>query len=383
MTAGLDFIDTSFENASPLWYAVDPSGTVQVHLLYDHERGSPNRAAGHWHFLLQGRPGAKLSLVLNNLDNVYNGRPGSVAGEAGITVVSADGRNWQPVPTRQVPVGRVGIDVQLTGPRLYVARVEPYRVSDLETLLASIRGHPAVEITRIGKTVAGRDLEIIRVGNAAAPHRIFLRARAHPWEAGGNWVLQGLIRRLLQEEAAARRCRDRYCLYLLPMANKDGVARGMTRFNLAGEDLNRNWDRPADPVLAPENYALEVWLEAMIRKGQRPQLALDLHNDGQGSLHVSRPLVADLNRYRARMQVLEKLLRQHTWFTEGSTPPSFQNSGTLGDGWLERYGIDAAIHEFNASWIAGVKDHPSGRHWEQYGAQLAMVFADYCATLDP
>jgi hypothetical protein len=27
----------------------------------------------------------------------------------------------------------------------------------------------------------------------------------------------------------------------MPMAAKDGVARGMTRFNLAGMDLNRNW----------------------------------------------------------------------------------------------------------------------------------------------
>ena len=26
------------------------------------------------------------------------------------------------------------------------------------------------------------------------------------------------------------------------MANKDGVARGGTRFNLRGKDLNRNWD---------------------------------------------------------------------------------------------------------------------------------------------
>ena len=49
---GLEFIDTSFENASPLWYEAAPDGTVLVHLLYDHERSSPNRAAGHFHFRL-------------------------------------------------------------------------------------------------------------------------------------------------------------------------------------------------------------------------------------------------------------------------------------------------------------------------------------------
>ena len=61
------------------------------------------------------------------------------------------------------------------------------------------------EITTIGKTVAGRDLEIVRIGDPAAPYRVFLRARAHPWEPGSNWVVQGLIQRLLKDDAEARR----------------------------------------------------------------------------------------------------------------------------------------------------------------------------------
>src|SRR5262245_24296855 len=59
---GLEFIDTSFENASPLWYEIAPDGTVNVYLLYDHERSSPNRAAGHFHFLIQAKAGSQLTL---------------------------------------------------------------------------------------------------------------------------------------------------------------------------------------------------------------------------------------------------------------------------------------------------------------------------------
>ena len=33
-----------------------------------------------------------------------------------------------------------------------------------------------------------------------SPHHVLLRARAHPWEPGGNWVVQGLIRRLGTDE---------------------------------------------------------------------------------------------------------------------------------------------------------------------------------------
>ena len=379
----LEFIDTSFENASPLWYESAADGTVQVHLLYDHERSSPNRAAGHFYFLLHGRPGAKITLEFKNLDNVWNGRSGSVAKELNTAVISPDGRTWQSVPTEHLPTNRVRLTVQMPGPRLYVARLEPYRLSDLDRLLASIRPHPLVQITPIGHTVEGRALEIVRLGRPQAPYRVFLRARAHPWESGGNWILEGLIRRLLREDKGASNALDRYGVFILPMANKDGVAHGRTRFNLLGKDLNRDWDKPADPRLAPENDALEKWLGTMIQAGQAPHLALELHNDGNGQLHLSRPPVPELARYLERMATLEKLLRQHTWFTEGSTQEAFRNTGTLGDGWLERYHLDAAVHEFNCNWIAGLKECPSARHWQEYGTNLVTVLYEYFGTVKP
>ena len=315
-----DFIDTSIENASPLWYHTAADGTIEIHLNYDHERASPNRASGHVHFQLQAKPGARLTLEFKNLDNIYNGRPGSIARELKSLVISPDGKNWQPKATRTLPGQRVLLDVEMehySGTRncFYVARVEPYRLSDLETWLASIKTHPLVDITPIGKTVEGRSLEIVRVGDPLAPYRVFVRARAHPWEAGSNWVVDGLVGRLLKSDDDARSFLKRYCVYILPMANKDGVAHGRSRFNLNGMDLNRNWDKPADATLAPENDALETWLKRMIQKGQRPSLALEIHNDGNGTVHVSQPPPQYSGRYLERMKELETLLRKHTWFT--------------------------------------------------------------------
>ena len=119
--------------------------------------------------------------------------------------ISDDGRAWKTVPAESLPGNRVRLTVAMPGPALYVARVEPYRLSDLERLLESIAAHPLVEITPIGKTVEGRELEIIRVGHPEAPYRVFLRARAHPWEPGGNWVVQGLVDRLLKDDDEAKR----------------------------------------------------------------------------------------------------------------------------------------------------------------------------------
>jgi hypothetical protein len=240
-----------------------------------------------------------------------------------------------------------------------------------------VRDRPEAAVATIGQTALGRPLEIVRLGDERAPHRVFIRARAHPWEAGSSWVVHGLVERLLSGDAAARAWLARHALYVLPMANKDGVARGLTRFNARGKDLNRNWDKPADARLAPENAALERWLEAQIAVGRKPHLAIELHNDGRGLLHLSRPPVPQLPEYLARMARLEELLRRHTWFTEGHTEAAFRNSGTLGDGWLERYGIDALVHELNANWIEGRREPTSAAQWRAYGAALPEVFAAY------
>ena len=374
----LAFIDTGIENASPLWYERGDDGAYRVHLLYDHERDSPNRAAGHIHFRLVGRADSRITLEFVNLDNVWNGQPGSVAGELKTVAISADGQSWTTVPTDALPGNRIRVTVTIpAGGALHLARMQPYRLSDLDRLLALARRSPHATVTTIGSTVQGRPLEIIRIGRDDAPRRVFLRARAHPWEAGSSWVMLGLVERLLRDDPAAARWRGAYTVYVLPMANKDGVARGGTRFNVNGNDLNRNWDRPANPQLVPENAALERWLEGMIAAGRKPDLAIELHNDGRGLLHLSRPPVPGLTEHLARMARLEAILRERTWFTEGHTEGSFRNSGTLGDGWLERYGIDALVHELNANWVEGRKTTTSAALWQEYGAALPGVFEVY------
>ncbi len=373
------FIYTAFENGSPLQWETGPDGVVHIRMLYDYERNSPNRAAGHWHFQLQGTPQTDVTLVLEGFENIYNGRPGCPVSKKSICYISEDGKAWRVIPTEFLEGNRLRIQVRLETGSLYLARLEPYRLSDLDRLLSELRGRPEVEITPIGKTVEGRPLEIIRVGAPAAAHAALFRARAHAWEPGGNWVLEGLLRFLASDDPAARRCRKQYVVYALPMANKDGVARGMTRFNVLGRDLNRNWDQPADPALAPENHALETWLHEMRRQNRLPRLAIDFHNDEAGMLHLSRPPVAELDAYLARMQRLESLLRKHTWFTEGSTGAKFRNPGTFGEGLLERYHIDACILELNCNWIAGLQEHPSAKAWMDFGRQLCAVLEEYFA----
>jgi hypothetical protein len=372
VTHPLSFINTNFENASQLDWEIDTEGVVQVTLLYDHERSSPNRANGHWHFQVIAQKGSDLTIVLKDFNNIWNGRRGIPISENTNTLISVDGKNWRVIKADLLNETQLKFNLHMESDVIYVASVEPYRISDLERFLGEIRNNPLIEISTVGHTAEGRPLEIIRVGKANAPHRVFLRARAHSWEPGGNWVVQGLVRALLQKDAA--KYLDRYCVYIMPMANKDGVARGRTRFNTLGKDLNREWHLPADKELTPEKYAFENWLTRMIAQGKKPHLAIDLHNDRGGNLHVNLPTPAN-QAYTANLKRLESLLFEHTWFREGYS--HVKNPGSFGEGMAARFGIDACVYELNYEWAKGLNREPLGKDWELLGKQLRDVFYEY------
>ena len=160
----LVYINTAFENASPLFWEIAEDGLVVIHLVYDHERASPNRAGGHWHFQIQAAPGDTVRLALANFHNIYNGRPSNpLRGDHLRVVVSESGESWRSVPATLDADRRLLTELVMPGPSLYVASVEPYRLSDLNNLLGEIEDHPLVEITTIGQTVEGRPLEMVRM----------------------------------------------------------------------------------------------------------------------------------------------------------------------------------------------------------------------------
>jgi len=369
------YLETKMENGSPLWWELIGERQIRIHLVYDQERNSPNRAAGHIHTVLHASSGTVWILEFTNLLNVWNGRPGSVAHEMSTLYVSPNGREWSPMATEILHSNCVRLVVTMPGPCLHIARVEPYRWSDLERWMDELRRRPRVTVECIGRSVQGRPLEMITVGPATAVRSIVLRARAHPWESGGNWVVQGLLRRLISSDEASQRLLSRCKVCVLPMANLDGVVAGWTRFNAHGADLNRKWDAPADPWLAPENAAFEHWLERELAANRRPALLIDLHNDGHGKLHLPAGDEPALKEFRGRMERWEAALRQSTWFSEGRS--IFSNPGTFGEGIWTRYGLDAVVLELNANWIASRSCPPSGALWEEFGAGLVAAFHDY------
>ena len=186
------------------------------------------------------------------------------------------------------------------------------------------------------------------------------------------------------------------------MANKDGVARGNTRFNSLGMDLNRNMNRPADPVLSPENHAMETWLKKMIEKGMKPQIAIDLHNhqggevvmyghpntvkreeyksDGLMTLQNHYLIVdkdSDIGQYDSNIRKFESLVCQHTWYTQtASSARDYPVSGVNAS--VPRYNVDfACVLELSQVWIGKLDKAPFSGDWLLFGKQMRDVFYHY------
>jgi hypothetical protein len=367
------YINNKIENGSHLNWDIAEDGSVHIYLAYDYERVSLNRAYDHWHFLLEAEAGSDITLIFHNFSEVYNGKTMPFRTWIMDCITSPDDLDWSHVPVEWLEGERMKVKIHMDSDSLYIARVEPYRLSNLQHLIESLQEEKRAKITPIGKTVEGRTLQIIQIGDDHAPNNLFIRARVHPWEAGGNWVVEGIIRTLLDESGRGKDYLSNYAVYILPMANMDGVANGVSRFNMNGMDLNRKLLAPADPVLSPENAAMESWLEGMIARGNKPGLAIDFHNDSNGALFFASAGKQN-ESYVKNMELLEALLREKTWFGERT---SYFGSESFEEGLMLRYGINALVYELNAHWIKSLEKMPLSSDWLDLGGQLCPVFDEY------
>lgn len=374
-------IDNFFENASPLSWEIQGDTIVEILLTPDHERESVNRQTTHWHFRLEADKGKKVKFIIAKaFPDIYNGRLATKWWDYDHCIscyISFDHKEWKPVETSKLPGHELLVEFTMERNEVYIARIPPYLEKDLENLKNKIKNNPLVEIIPIGHTIEKRPLEIIRLGNSKAKHSILLRARAHPWESGGNWVVEGLIEKFLENNPETKKWKDEFCYYIMPMANKDGVYHGKTRFNMVGMDLNRNWLEKVDSIHAPENYALEQFISKLISQGRKPVLAIDFHNDNYGSLDLTKPNDED-KEYIKKMELFWQELIKHTWFSNKlNKKEKLSGSGIFYDGMYYKFNIDACVLELNADYIESLNKIPEASDWKDFGAKLNSVFYRY------
>jgi hypothetical protein len=379
----IKFVDYYFENGSPLCWNIQGDTLLKISLLADYERESLNRQTTHWHFRVEADSGTHVRMSISKmLNEVYNGSPAKEWWDKNHPIscyISYDRKKWIPVVTKLYGERELLVDFIMEKNDVWIARLPVYSLPDLENLKTRYTGNSLFKIINIGSTIEKRPLEIIQLGNPKAAYSVIIRARAHPWEPGGNWVLEGLIKKFITENS--KEWNETFCVYIMPMANKDGVARGMTRFNTAGMDLNRKWEKMSDPELCPEKYALENFIEGLLKKGIRPSLGIDFHNDDAGGINLATHSRND-TLFIKKMKLFEKLMREKTSFSEDvkyswETPGHPESFVLFENGLYKRYGIEALVYELNANWIGSLGRMPTQDDWIKLGENLNEVFYEF------
>ena len=245
--------------------ATDPNN-VRLEIAKDHQSDFYQ----WFHFRVTGEKSQKLRLVIENA----GGAAYPKGWENYQAVVSDDLMHWRRVPTHY-DGQTLTIETELHVNAIYVAYFAPYSSERHSMLVAGALSHDSANVTVLGQTLDGRDLDLIQLGEPGPRKRaVWVIARQHPGESMAEWWMEGFLERMLDPVSAiSKELLNQAVFYIVPNMNPDGSARGHLRTNAAGANLNREWAEPTTEK-SPEVYLV---LQKMIETGC--DFALDVHGD--------------------------------------------------------------------------------------------------------
>ncbi|MEM9809849.1 MAG: M14-type cytosolic carboxypeptidase, partial [Pseudomonadota bacterium] len=187
---------------------------------------------------------------------------------------STDQKTWQRAPTRYED-GVLTIEHEVAKRTVYYAYFAPYTAEEGAAFLDRMEKDPKATRIKLGQSLDGRPIDALQFGEGSELKRtIWVIARQHPGEAMGSHFAEGFCETLVSaDHSMAQELLRQAVVYVVPMMNPDGVARGHLRTNAAGTDLNRSWAEPS----MKESPEVALVLKKMEETGC--DLFLDAHGD--------------------------------------------------------------------------------------------------------
>lgn len=134
---------------------------------------------------------------------------------------------------------------------------------------------PFVTRMEIGKSILGKAINALSITESNGKKLIVILSRQHPPEVTGYMAMQEFVRTVSGSSALARSFRKAYEVVLVPMINPDGVDEGNWRHNIAGVDLNRDWEN----FIQPETKSVRDYiLKKVDRQQAKVYFGIDFHS---------------------------------------------------------------------------------------------------------
>lgn len=163
--------------------------------------------------------------------------------------------------------------------KTYYETYENYREKSInnrrftqEQLQKVLDSHPSLERKVIGKSVEGRPISMIQLGNG--PIKVLLWSQMHGNESTATMALMDLLNFFEAEDgltAHKKALLSQLTIYMIPMLNPDGAAH-FRRHNAMGVDLNRDALR----LQMPESRILKQTRDAL-----NPDWGFNLHDQNR------------------------------------------------------------------------------------------------------
>ena len=220
-------------------------------------------------------------------------------------VASYDHVNWFRIPTSfEGDSLRFCLEAEQT--HAWFAYFEPYSRGRHDWLIEQALSKAGTELLATGKSVEGRDIQLLRKGSGAEGQRkIWIIAQQHPGEHMAEWFMEGVIERLERhDDPILNKLLASADLYLVPNMNPDGAFHGHLRTNAMGQDLNRAW----------QNASQDISPEVLFVQQQMQKYGVDAFIDVHGDETIPHVFTAGCEGnpgFTPRIEKLEEHFRNH------------------------------------------------------------------------
>jgi hypothetical protein len=153
----------------------------------------------------------------------------------------------------------------------YLCLHPKYNYFDYVRFMDSFPESEIARMVKIGESGEGREIRGVHLADFSRPARknILVVGRVHPYETGGSFCVEGIIREFLLKEGSARNILGRHNLLVVPMINPDGVYHGLCkRTSATGIDLSK--------ILDPSDRLCSILMTLADRF--RPSAYIEFHN---------------------------------------------------------------------------------------------------------
>jgi len=253
-------------------------------------------------------------------------------GNHGPAISTDDGKTWSWMGTASAVTQGRSFRYRFTraGESVRFAVTIPYLQRDLDAFIARNKGNPHLAVQGLTRSLKGRDVRLIQIGQPAEGARaVLMTGRHHACESMASFLLEGVMQAAIADTPEGADFRRRYVLYVVPLVDTDGVEDGDQGKWRKPHDHNRDY---ADSIY-PEVKAIKALADAkairILLDFHCPMLTLPDHQ----VMYFAGPIEAPPQNHETVKQLAAAIKAQM---------PRGSPTGPLV--WLKKSGADRAAH---------------------------------------